>query len=533
MTGSAEEGCGRWLRFQTWISAEIAFGGVRLRSTPGSRQQEIKLKLYRSRLLRARDGPPRRRIQKNNREANESGARTMHCVLRLCLSCSTVRRTWPLRGFRTRFASRCSLLAGFENRAFCSSFLSPLMPEIIKRRSDRRLILLLGALAACGPLSIDMYLPSLPALAASFGTTAAAAQITLTSFMLGFSLGMLVYGPLSDAYGRRPVLLGGIVLYTLASVGCALSFSIDSLVFLRFLQALGAGSASVLARAIARDAHAPSDAARVLSMLAIVTSIGPLLAPLIGGQLLLLGGWRAVFITLTVFGTLCAVTTYLRVPETWPREKRATSALGRSFAAYGRLLTDPFTWGHTLCGGMAFASMFAYITATPFVYIDYFHVKPQHYGFFFGLNIIGIISWNVVNTRLVGPLGSLKLISIASFVSVIAALATAFVCITGFGGLWSIVICLFFVVGVVGLLSANCTTDLMHRYPHNAGAAAAVFGAVQLALGALASVAVGMFHDGTPQGMGIVIGVTGVLTFVGRTLVLRWHGTPVRASGAG
>jgi DHA1 family bicyclomycin/chloramphenicol resistance-like MFS transporter len=385
------------------------------------------------------------------------------------------------------------------------------MPEIIKRRSDRRLILLLGALAACGPLSIDMYLPSLPALAVSFGTTAAAAQITLTSFMLGFSLGMLVYGPLSDAYGRRPVLLGGIVLYTLASVGCALSFSIHSLVALRFLQALGAGSASVLARAIARDAHAPSDAARVLSMLAIVTSIGPLLAPLIGGQLLLLGGWRAVFVTLTVFGTLCAVTTYLRVPETWPREKRATSALGRSFAAYGRLLTDPVTWGHTLCGGMAFASMFAYITATPFVYIDYFHVKPQHYGFFFGLNII----------------------SIASFVSVIAALATAFVCITGLGGLWSIVVCLFFVVGVVGLLSANCTTDLMHRYPHNAGAAAAVFGAVQLALGALASVAVGMFHDGTPQGMGIVIGVTGVLTFVGRTLVLRWHGTPVRASRAG
>ncbi|CAH2787709.1 MAG: Multidrug resistance transporter, Bcr/CflA family [uncultured Caballeronia sp.] len=159
-------------------------------------------------------------------------------------------------------------------------------------------------------------------------------------------------------------------------------------------------------------------------------------------------------------------------------------------------------------------------------------MKPQHYGFFFGLDIIGIIGWNVTNTRLVGPLGSPKLISIASFVSVIAALATAFVCIADFGGLWSIVGCLFFVVGVVGLLLVNCTTDLMHRYPHNAGAAA-VFGAVQLALGALASVAVGMFHDGTPQGMGIVIGMTGVLTFVGRTLVLRWPGTPVRASRAG
>jgi MFS transporter, DHA1 family, multidrug resistance protein len=403
------------------------------------------------------------------------------------------------------------------------------MPHTVKREPDRRLILLLGALAACGPLSIDMYLPSLPALASAFSTTAAAAEITLTSFMCGFSLGMLLYGPLSDAYGRRPILLGGIVLYALASIGCALSFSIDSLVALRFLQALGAGSASVLARAIARDAHEATDAARVLSMLAIVTSIGPLLAPMIGGQLLLLGGWRAVFVVLTLFGAGCAVTTYLRVPETWPREKRASSALSQSFAAYGRLLTDPVTWGHVLCGGMAFASMFAYITATPFVYIEYFHVKPQHYGFFFGLNIIGIIGWNVINARLVRRLGSLKLISIASFVSVVAALAVSLVCLTGWGGLWSIVVCLFFVVGVVGLLSANCTTDLMHRYPRNAGAAAAVFGAVQLALGAVASLVIGVLQDGTPRGLGFVIGVTGVLTFVGRTLVLRWHERPVRA----
>ena len=226
---------------------------------------------------------------------------------------------------------------------------------------------------------------------------------------------------------------------------------------------------------------------------------------------------------------MCAVTAFLRVPETWPREKRASSAVGRSFAAYGRLLTDPVTWGHMLCGGMAFASMFAYITATPFVYIDYFHVKPQHYGLLFGLNIIGIIAGNVLNTRLVGSVGSLRMISGAAFVSVVAALAVALVCLTGWGGLWSIVVCLFFVVGVVGLLSANCTTDLMHRYPHNAGAAAALFGAMQLALGALASLAIGLFHDGSPRGMGIVIGVCGLLTYVGRTLVLRWHETPVRA----
>ncbi|TDN68729.1 Bcr/CflA family multidrug efflux MFS transporter [Paraburkholderia sp. BL10I2N1] len=401
------------------------------------------------------------------------------------------------------------------------------MSHVARRRPDGRLILLLGALAACGPISIDMYLPSLPSIAQAFSVAAGAAQSTLTSFMFGFSIGMLLYGPLSDSFGRRPVLLGGIVMYVLASVACALSFSIGSLMLFRFVQALGAGAASVLARAIARDAHEPTDAARVLSMLAIVTSIGPLLAPLIGGQLLLLGGWRAVFVTLTIFGAVCAVTAFLRVPETWPREKRASSAVLQSFAAYGKLLRDPVAWGHMLCGGMAFASMFAYITATPFVYIEYFHVSAQHYGFLFGLNIIGIMLGNLLNTRFVGRLGPLPIISFAATISTVASLFVALVCLTGWGGLWSIVAGLFFVVGVVGVLAADCTTELMHRYPRNAGAAAAVFGAMQLALGAVASVAVGLWQGGTPKGMGATIGVTGLLCYVGRWLVIRWHGRPL------
>ena len=184
---------------------------------------------------------------------------------------------------------------------------------------------------------------------------------------------------------------------------CAVAFSIDALVFVRFLQALGAGAASVLARAIARDAHEPTDAARVLSMLSIVTSIGPLLAPLIGGQLLLLGGWRVVFVALTLFGAgVRGDRVPARAGNVAAREARELGGAASRSPRTGSLLTDPVTWGHMLCGGMAFASMFAYITATPFVYIDYFHVKPQHYGLLFGLNIVGIIAGNVLNTRLVG-----------------------------------------------------------------------------------------------------------------------------------
>ncbi|MFD1555445.1 Bcr/CflA family multidrug efflux MFS transporter [Paraburkholderia silviterrae] len=395
-----------------------------------------------------------------------------------------------------------------------------------RRRPDGRLILLLGALAACGPLATDMYLPSLPAIAQSFGVSAAAAAMTLTSFMAGFSIGMLLYGPLSDAYGRRPVLLGGIALFTLASIACWLSYSAGELTFVRFLQALGAGAASVLARAIARDAHEPSDAAKVLSMVAIVTSIGPLLAPLIGGQLLLLGGWRVVFVALTLFGLACCVAAWLRVPETWPAEKRESAAVLRSFAAYGRLLRDPLVWGHMLCGGMAFAAMFTYISATPFVYIEYFHVSPQHYGLFFGANVFGIMLGNVLNTRFIGRMGTLRMVSMASTVSIAASFFVALMCVTGWGGLWSIVTGLFFVVGVVGLLSANCATDLMYRYPKNAGAAAAVFGATQLGLGAFASVVIGWFPGVSPLGMGCTIGACGAFTWVGRSIVVKWHGRP-------
>jgi DHA1 family bicyclomycin/chloramphenicol resistance-like MFS transporter len=397
-------------------------------------------------------------------------------------------------------------------------------------QSDWRLILLLGALAACGPISIDMYLPSLPAITLAFHVTAGVAQGTLTSFMIGFSLGMLLYGPLSDAYGRRPILLGGVGLYVVATLACALAPGVGMLVAVRFIQALGAGAASVLARAIARDTHAPHEAAKVLSLLAIVTSCGPLVAPLIGGQLLLLGSWRFVFAVLTFYGLVSLVTIIYRVDESWPVEKRAKSALRVSFNAYRHMLADPVVWGHTLCGGMAFAAMFAYITATPFVYINYFHVAPQHYGFLFGLNIVGIMFGNLANSRLVHRLGPLTMISAAATVSMLAGLAVAIVGWTGWGGLAALAAALFFVVAVVGILSADCTTEMMHRYPNNAGAAAALFGATQFALGALSSLAVGALQDtaGSPRAMATVIVACGLVCYAARAAIMRWHTLPAR-----
>ncbi|MGI4813125.1 MAG: multidrug effflux MFS transporter [Janthinobacterium lividum] len=391
------------------------------------------------------------------------------------------------------------------------------------KRFNIRLILLLGALAACGPLSIDMYLPSLPSLALALHATDAMAQATLITFVAGFGAGMLFYGPLSDGLGRRPVLLGGLLLYTAATIGCIFAPSIGVLIVLRFIQALGAGAASVLARAIARDSHGPSDAAKLVSTLSIVTSCGPLLAPLIGGQLLRFGGWRAIFCALALFGATCAVTAYYKIDETWPAARRAPSALRTSFVAYRRLLTDPVTFGHLLCGGGAFAAMMAYVAGTPFLFIEYYGLAPQKYGLLFGLNIVGLMLFSFINTRLVGRVGIVRMISIVATIQFIAALAAGFFCLSEIGGLPMLVIALFFVLSTVSVLGANCTTDLMHRYPFSAGAAAALFMSIQFGAGALSGLAIGALTDGTPRALGLVVIGAGIVCYAGRWLVMRLH----------
>lgn len=389
------------------------------------------------------------------------------------------------------------------------------------RGANRRLILLLGALAACGPISVDMYLPSMPSIAQGFGVDQAAVQLTLTVFMVGFACGMLLYGPLSDAYGRRRLLLAGTAIYALAGLGCALSPSIGVLIGLRFVQALGAGAAAVLARAIARDAHAPSEAARVMSVLGIVTAVGPLVAPLVGGQLLLLGGWRAVFVLLSLYGLVSLWPVISRIPETWPPEKRAPAALRNSVRAYLAILRDPLSLGYLLCGCLSFAAMFAYISGTPFVYIEYFHVSPQHYGLLFAVNIIGMVAFNVFNSRFVGRLGTLRITRVVGTLHALAAVATAVVALSGLGGLPALAASLFLVVSTVAVLGANCVTELMHRYSSAAGAAAALFGALQFLTGSVIGSLVGVFSTGTPASMGLLIGACGALAYGGICLITR------------
>lgn len=387
-------------------------------------------------------------------------------------------------------------------------------PSAIDPAREGRFILLLGALVAFGPLAIDLYLPALPAIASSLVASAEAVQLSITVFLAGFSLGMLFYGPISDRYGRRTVMLSGIALFAAASLACMLATAVEQLIVARFVQALGGGAASVLARAVVRDVYAPTEAIRKLSLMAMVTAIAPLLAPLLGSLLLVQFGWRGTFAAVVLWGVLSLVVVWFQLPETLPPERRGQLPLGRAFAIYGSFLIDPVALGLLLAGGMSFAAMFAYITASPFYFIELHGFSPFAYSVLFASNAVGIFAANFVNSRLVKSRGPALMAGVGCSLGFAGALLLW--AATGFeGALPAVILGLFVVVSMTGLLGANCVGLLMARYPQNAGAAAALFGASQFGLGMLASATVSYVHSPDGRGMAWVIVVVSGFALLG------------------
>lgn len=386
--------------------------------------------------------------------------------------------------------------------------------------TGRTLIILLAALVAFAPLSIDMYLPSLPTLARDLAASDAEVQHSIGVFLVGLCIGMLFYGPLSDRFGRRPLLLGGIALYVVASIGCALAASADQLLLWRGLQALGGAAASVLGRAIVRDLFPLQQAARVLSLMHLVTMLATLVAPLLGSYLMEVAGWRSIFIGLLGFATLCGLAVWLRVPETHRGEARGHS-LGSAFAAYLSILGNPRAVGLMLCMELSFAGMFAYITGSPFVFIEHFGFSPQQYALLFGANIAGVIVATSLNARLVGRLGPALMLRYGSGVAALAGLWLVIAAGQPVLGWPGVALGLLLFVSVTGMLGANAIASLMALFPQRAGAAAALAVAGQFGLGALASVLVGALHDGSPWPMCLVVALCGVGSCTALFLALR------------
>ncbi|MFL5800486.1 MAG: Bcr/CflA family multidrug efflux MFS transporter [Roseiflexaceae bacterium] len=378
------------------------------------------------------------------------------------------------------------------------------------RPSVARLTLVLGSLSAFGPLSTDMYLPGLPALAREFRTDTAAAQLTLSIFFIGLALGQALYGPIADRVGRRRPLLAGIALYTIASGACALAPSIESLIVLRFAQALGGCAGMVIARSVVRDCFDAHNSARMYSFLMLVMGLAPITAPFIGGQLLLAFSWRAIFWLLGGFGLLCLVMVAFGLPETLPDERRLRAGLGQALAVYGRLLADRRFVGYALSGGLVMAGMFAYISGSPFVFIELYGVAPQHYGWIFGANALGLIGASQINRWLLTRYRGEAILTTALAIYATAALLLALVAATGFGGLLGLLPPLFVCVASVGLVGPNTTAAAMAPHGQIAGSASALLGTLQFVVGAGAGALVGVLYNGTALPMAGIIAICGV-----------------------
>lgn len=397
-------------------------------------------------------------------------------------------------------------------------------------KTQARLIALLSSLTAFGPFSIDTYLPSFPQIAADLSTSTAQVQHTISAFLAGLCLGMLCYGPLSDRYGRRPLLLGSLALYVVATLGCLFAGSVEQLIAWRFVQALGGAGALVLARTVARDLVGLVQAAKVLSWMHVLTMMATLVAPMIGTWLVLIQGWRTIFAALFILSSLCLLLVAVTLKESLPPQERGASVQA-AFAAYLAIARQPRAVALILCMSLAFGGMFAFITASPFVYVVYFGVSPRMFSALFALNILGIILVTFINARWVGRYGPQRMLGVGAMLACGAGLALLIVGFTGWGGLASIVGCMVLYMGVTGLLGANCTASLMALFPRQAGASVALGISVQFAIGALSSLWVSHLADGSAWPMCLVVGCCGLGCLVAYAVSLRMPARAVAVQG--
>ncbi len=383
----------------------------------------------------------------------------------------------------------------------------------------RRFILILGAIAALAPLSIDMYLPSLPAIGASLGADAASVQMTVSAYFVGLAFGQLVYGPISDRYGRRMPMLAGLAIFTLASLGCVFVTNVQQLIALRLLQALGGCAGMVISRALLRDRYEGNEMARALSAIVLVMGVAPVLAPTLGGKLHLWFGWHSIFALLAVYGLVCALAVYFGVAE--PQWERAPPLSVASVAQdYFRILSHRRFMGYALAGSCVQAGMFAYITASPFVFIDHFKLAPDAYGVLFGVNAGGLILASQLNVRALRKLRAERVLRLALLAFLIAAALTLCSALTGIGGFWGIAVPLVVCVSSLGFTFPNSQAGAMAPFASRAGMAAAMLGTLQFALAGLSSVTVASLHTDGPLGMAAVMLFWGVMAqLMLRTLV--------------
>ncbi|MFJ9036128.1 multidrug effflux MFS transporter [Streptomyces sp. NPDC102406] len=387
-------------------------------------------------------------------------------------------------------------------------------------RTSLLVTLVLGGLTAVPPLSMDMYLPALPEVTGALHTSAATAQLTLTACLTGMALGQLVVGPMSDKWGRRRPLMAGLFVYVAATAICAFAPDAALLVAFRLLQGLAGAVGIVIARAVVRDLYDGVAMARFFSTLMLISGVAPIVAPLIGGQILRVTDWRGVFVVLTFIGIALTALVGRFLPETLPPERRHSGGTLEALRTMRSLLADRVFTGYMVAGGFAFAALFAYISASPFVIQEIYGASPQTFSLLFGLNSIGLIAVGQLNGKvLVGRVSLDKVLAVGLSLTVVAAAFLLLVATGTFGapddvGLAPVAAGLFVLMASMGLATPNTNALALLRTPHAAGSASALLGTSSFLIGAVASPLVGIAGEHTAVPMALVQLVCGLAAAV-------------------
>ena len=366
-------------------------------------------------------------------------------------------------------------------------------------------VLLLGALTMFGSVAMDMYLPALPRIVAVLRASPAAGQATISVFLFGLAAGQLVFGPLSDRWGRRPPLFAGMALFLLASALCAAVTDARTLIGLRLVQAVGACAGMVIARAVVRDRYDDHEVLHVFSLLTLVFGVAPIVAPLVGGWVLAAAGWRAIFGVQASFALVIGALAWRRLGETRSEATRRKAMSERPLRSYAALLRQRRLLGNLLTGSLSGAALFSYITAAPMVVMGVFHIPAAHFGWVFGANAAGLIGGAQVNARLARRIAPERLLVWALASAIVAACVLLADGLTGWGGVWGVLAPLFWVIASLGFSQPNAQAEAMTVDRTRAGGTAALLGAGGFGVGAAAGAVQALAPGGTVVAMATVI----------------------------
>ncbi len=375
------------------------------------------------------------------------------------------------------------------------------------------MFIILGAIGALTPLAIDMYLPAMPTIAKELGVDPGAVQITLTTYTAGFAIGQLLHGPLSDSYGRKPILIIGILLFAIGSIVCATTSDIESLKYVRAAQGFAGASAAVVIQALVRDMYEKEDFARTMSFITLVVMIAPLIAPMLGGYLAVWFGWRSIFWVLAVVSGLVIAAVIWKIPETLAPENRQKLHFRTTIQNYIRLFMNPVALGLMFAGAFSFAGMFAFLTAGSFVYIDVYGVGTSQFGYLFGLNIVGLFVMTTVNGRIVRRVSSKWMLSFAILIQLIAGVGLFFGWLADIG-LWGIVPFVMLYISMMSTVGSNSMAILLSAYPGMAGTASSLAGTLRFGIGSIIGVIVAMLPSDTAWPMILIMTLCAVMSAV-------------------